>query len=307
MNSPTSLTADGHHHPPAAAGEAAPLPPAVWASYWPLGLGLLLLIAPTVVRMWGTVWEEEAYEYGAMMFTIAAWLAWRQRAALAAHLGAAARPAPALGLPLLGLGGLLYFIGRTQNMPLFEMGALLPLVAGALLVVGGRAALRSQWFVLLFLCFAVPLPGFVIVALTAHLKDLVSLVASAVLYDAGYPIARDGVMLTIGQYPMLVADACSGMHSLFSLTAMGLLYMHLTYTPGRWRNATVLAAIIPMAIVANIVRVMVLMLLTYHHGYEAGQGYLHGASGVVLFVVALTGLIALDTVLRRFRTAGAPA
>jgi exosortase/archaeosortase family protein len=77
--------------------------------------------------------------------------------------------------------------------------------------------------------------------------------------------------------------------------------MHLTYSPDRLRNGLVLAAIIPMAIVANIVRVMVLMLLTYHYGYEAGQGYLHGASGVVLFVVALTGLVALDTLLRRLR------
>jgi exosortase B len=313
MSLMNTLAVDPADAPPNPTPASAPLTHAAAASplqrHWPLAGGLLLLAVPTLVRMWGTVWNEEAYEYGAMMFMIACWLLWRHRDVLAAVVagvqadGSRREPQPAAvsGLVLLVLGGLMYYIGRSQNMALFEMGALLPLVIGSLMLLAGWAAVRSQWFALLFLAFAVPLPGFIIVAMTGRLKDVVSLVASWVLYEAGYPIARDGVMITIGQYPMLVADACSGMHSLFSLTAMGLLYMHLTYTPDRLRNGLVLAAIIPMAIVANIVRVMVLMLLTYHYGYEAGQGYLHSASGVVLFVVALTGLVAFDSLLRRLR------
>jgi exosortase B len=266
-----------------------------WMPWLPLGLGVLALALPSYARMWTSIWETEAYEHGPMMIAIVAWLVWRQREKLATM-----PPAPALGsgFVLLGLGVFTYYIGRVINLPLLELGAQVLLLPALVLLAWGWAAVRTLWFALLFMVFAVPLPGFVLVAMTSQLKQWVSVVAEALLYQAGYPIARDGVVITIGQYPMLVADACSGLNSLYTLSAVGLLYVYLTYTPGLWRNATLLAAIIPMAIVANIVRVMLLILLTYHHGYEAGQGFMHGLSGILLFIVALMGLIFMDTLLR---------
>ena len=119
-----------------------------------------------------------------------------------------------------------------------------------------------------------------------------------VLYAAGYPIARTGVMITIGQYQLLVADACSGLNSMFSLSALGTLFMYIMGRKSRLHNGVMLAAILPIAFCANIVRVVALVLVTYHFGDEAGQGFLHGAAGMVLMLVALVGLIALDGALR---------
>jgi exosortase/archaeosortase family protein len=62
----------------------------------------------------------------------------------------------------------------------------------------------------------------------------------------------------------------------------------------RLHNALMLASILPIAFVANIVRVIVLVLVTYHLGDEAGQGFLHGTAGIVLMVVALVCFAALD-------------
>lgn len=267
-----------------------------WSPWILLSATVLLIIAPTYVRMWGTLWSEEAYEYGAMMAGIFWWLVWKGRAALHAP---DARPAPGAGSALMVLGLLVYYIGRSQSIAVFELGSHLPVLMGVVLVIGGWTALRRLWFAFVFLCFMIPLPGFVLVAMTSQLKDWVSVLAEALLYQAGYPIARDGVVITIGQYPMLVADACSGLNSIYTLTAMGLLYMHLSHSPGRVRNALLLLAIVPMAFLANLVRVILLMLLTYHVGYDAGQGFMHGASGILLFVVALTGLMGLDALLRR--------
>jgi exosortase B len=266
-----------------------------WMPWLALGLAVLALAAPTYTRMWTSIWETEAYEHGPMMVVIVGWLIWRQRQVLAALA-----PTPALGsgFALLGLGVLTYYIGRVINLPLLELGAQVLVLPALVLLAWGWPAVRALWFALLFMVFVVPLPGFVLVAMTSQLKQWVSVVAEAALYHAGYPIARDGVVITIGQYPMLVADACSGLNSLYTLSAVGLLYVYLTYTPGLWRNAILLAAIVPMAIVANIVRVMLLILLTYHQGYDAGQGFMHGLSGMLLFVVALMGLIGLDTLLR---------
>ncbi len=140
----------------------------------------------------------------------------------------------------------------------------------------------------------IPLPGFVVDAATGPLKQYISVIAEQVLYAAGYPIARSGVTLTVGPYQLLVADACSGLHSMFSLSAMGLLYLYLMQHTSTARNLIIMAAILPIAFVANIVRVMVLILVTYHMGDEAGQGFLHGFAGIMLFIIGLLFLFALD-------------
>jgi exosortase B len=259
-----------------------------------LAAGLAALILPTYVVLFNTLWDEEAYEHGLIVTSVFWFLMWRgHRAVLALE----PRPAVVSGFALL-LGGLfLYFVGRTQNLPLFEVSAHLPLLVAVLLLTIGWQAVFKLWFPLLFMLFLIPLPGFVMLAMTAELKQGVSAVAASLLYHAGYPIARDGVVLTVGQYQMLVADACSGLNSIYSLTAMGLLYLHLMQHRSWWRNGVLLAAIVPVAIFANLVRVLVLILITFHLGDEAGQGFLHGLSGVVLFVVALLSLIALDRLL----------
>ena len=146
----------------------------------------------------------------------------------------------------------------------------------------------------------VPLPDTLVTGLTGTLKEWVSLIVVDVLHFAGYPIARTGVMISIGQYQLLVADACSGMNSMFSLSALGTLFMYVMARPGRLHNAITLMSIIPIAFFSNIIRVVVLVLVTYHFGDEAGQGFLHGAAGIVLMLVALVAFFALDAALNAF-------
>jgi exosortase B len=179
------------------------------------------------------------------------------------------------------------------------MRSQIPVLLGAMLLIGGWGAARAIWFPVFYLVFMIPLPGMVVDALTGPLKQWVSVIAESLLYLSGYPIARDGVMLTIVQYQLLVADACSGLHSMFSLAALGSVFIYITARKSRLHNALMIASILPIAFVANIVRVLVLVLVTYHLGDEAGQGFLHGAAGIVLMIVALLTLFGLDALLAR--------
>ena len=145
----------------------------------------------------------------------------------------------------------------------------------------------------------IPLPGIIVDAVTGPLKQWISAIVVELLYYVGYPISRNGVVLTIGQYQMLVADACSGLHSMYSLSALGTLFMYIMARRSTLHNAIMLASILPIAFVANIVRVIALVLITYHLGDEAGQGFLHGAAGIVLMLVALVCFFALDALLAR--------
>jgi exosortase len=148
--------------------------------------------------------------------------------------------------------------------------------------------------------FMVPLPGVLTDTLTGPLKQYVSVVVDEALFLAGYPIARSGVVLAIGPYELLVADACSGLGSIFSLSAMGLLYLYLLRHTRPARNLILAAAIVPFAFAANVVRVIALVLITYYWGDAAAQGFLHGFAGVALFVTAILMLVALDALLGKF-------
>jgi exosortase/archaeosortase family protein len=116
------------------------------------------------------------------------------------------------------------------------------------------------------------------------------------------------VIISIGPYQLLVADACSGLNSMFSLSALGALFMFLMKRKSRLHNAVMLASILPIAFMANIIRVVLLVLVTYHLGDEAGQGFLHGLAGMVLMLAALGIFFLLDAVLKAvLRRRGAAA
>jgi exosortase B len=262
----------------------------------PVLAGLLFLYVPTFYDLATTIWQQDDYAHGPIILAIIIWLLWDRRSAL---LIAPIRTAPGAGFALLVSGLLLYVVGRSVGISIFEIGALVPILAGVLLAMRGWPALRAYWFMLLYIVYLVPLPGIFVDAVTGPLKNNVSAIAEQILYAAGYPIARNGVELFMGQYQLLVADACSGLNSMFSLTAIGLLYLYLMRYRSWLHNGLILASLLPIAFCANVLRVMFLVLVTYHYGDSAGQGFLHGFSGMVLFVIALILILLLDAILTR--------
>jgi exosortase B len=239
------------------------------------------------------IWQSDEQAHGAIVFVVSLWLFWSVRGAIAA---AATRPT-AWGWPIFVLGLLVYVAGRAFNISIFEMGSQILVIAGALLLMKGWAALRVAWFPVFYLVFMIPLPGIFVDAVTGPLKQFISDIVVSALYSLGYPIARSGVIISIGQYQLLVADACSGLHSMFSLSALGTLFMYIMGRKSLLHNAIMLASILPIAFLANIVRVIILVLVTYYLGDEAGQGFLHGMAGMVLMMVALLTFFLLDAVL----------
>lgn len=261
-----------------------------------VALGLAVMYVPSFIDLFRTIWSTDEQAHGPIVLGLSVWLLWRKWPALVSMPAGGARPA--LAWPVMIIAGLCYALGRSQGILIFEVGSLVWMVAGLLLLLRGPAAVRLMWFALFFMLFMIPLPGIVVDTLTAPMKMAVSYVAEQILYAAGYPIARTGVMLQIGQYQLLVADACAGLHTLFTLEALGLLYLNVVRHASVLRNISLAILIVPISFTANVIRVMVLTLITYHLGDEAGQGFLHGFSGMVLFISALLLIIAADSALR---------
>jgi exosortase B len=271
-----------------------------WTPWIPVAAALAVLYVPTFYGLSLWVWRQEEHAHGPIILIIVLWLFWRKREALFYPSTSASTP---LGFVLVFVGLLAHVVGRWFHIALFEVGALVPILAGVILAMRGWRSLLALWFPIFFIVFMVPLPGLFVDTATGPLKQVVSEAAVRILYPAGYPIARDGVIITIGQYQLLVADACSGLNSMFSLSALGVLYMHLTNRAGIAHPVVMLLSIVPIAFAANVVRVVALILVTYHFGDAAGQGFLHGSAGIVLVLAALGLFLVLDAVLMRFSRA----
>ncbi len=269
-----------------------------------LALGLAALYGPTYYMLAHTVWATDEQGHGPIILAISLWLMWRRRAE---YHALEAKPATVSGAVLLVIGFLLYLLGHTQQLETFEVASQILVLAGCLLLLKGPAALRLMAFPLFFMIFMVPLPSVLVQIITVPLKTAVSYVAEAILHRVGYPIARTGVILSVGPYQLLVADACAGLNSMFTLEALGLLYMNLMNYTSIPRNVTLAVLIIPISFIANIIRVMILVLVTYHFGDAAGQGFVHGFAGMVLFMVALVLILLVDSLLSLiFRRRPAP-
>lgn len=272
-----------------------PIPPAV-VEWFPVLLGLVVLFIPTYVDLARTLWTSDDQAHGPIILAVVLWFFWHKRQEIASAPSSSAKS----GWPIIILGLLSYILGRSQDIQFLEVASQIPVVMGVLVLLRGWRGARVAWFPLLFFIFMLPLPGALVSALTLPMKIGVSWATEHVLFSMGYPISRSGVILQIGQYKLLVADACAGLHTLFTLEALGLVYLHAVRHESMLRNTLLAIAIIPISFSANTIRVIALTLITYHFGDAAGQGFLHGFAGMVLFISALLLIIGVDTLVQWF-------
>lgn len=259
-----------------------------------LAAAVLVLYAPTLKLLSETTWSAVEQSYGPILLGTSLWLFWHRR-----HMVSAlpTPPTARLAFGLLGLSLLLYTFGRSQGLLLIEAGSAVPLAVSLVALHRGWLGVRKLLLPIVMLAFVVPLPPDVVAQLTGPLKSGVSAVAASILSAAGYPVARTGVILMVGQYQLLVADACAGLTSMFTLEAIGLVYLGIRNYSSMARNITLGLLLVPIAFSANVVRVLILVLVTYYFGDEVGQGFVHGAAGIVLFMIATLFMILTDMAL----------
>jgi exosortase B len=243
----------------------------------------------------GGEWTEAQNSHGPLVFAISLWLLWKRRPAAP---NVQYSPTPVLAWICLMIASGLFVPGRALHLAYVEVGAFIWAAAGSVLLIGGTGLLKRVAFPIVFMLFMIPLPNFLVGGISGLLKQAVSVAAVDVLAWLDYPVARSGVIMTIGPYQLLVADACAGVSNLFMLETLGILYLNLIRSRSLLRNFVLPILIVPISFVANVARVVVLALVTYYLGDEAGQGFLHGFAGIVLFLLGLSLMIATDSALR---------
>jgi exosortase len=279
------------------------------AGLWLLPLAFAVVALPTVQTLSGQRWVSDSDGQGPIILATGAWLLWRQLADMAKR----AEPAR-FWLTLLMLAAALvgYIFGRAYDYITLEAGGVYGVGLAVLHQKFGLKALLANWFPLLYLAFVIPLPGSILNDITIPLKQFVSYIATSGLHALGFPVAREGVVISVAQYQLLMEDACSGLNSIEGLIAVGLLYVYLVRGSSIRYSLILTAFVIPIAVLANVIRVSILVLLTYFFGDQVAQSFIHFAAGMVLFGTALLLVFATDNLIhnimsRRAAKTGAAA
>ncbi len=267
-----------------------------WVKHWPLMAGFAVLAVPCIASLGQQVWSRESGAHGPIVLATGAWLVARQ----APSFRELARPSSTvLAIAALIVSLAVGAFGRAFDFVTLEAAGLYGAGLAMLYSVVGMRAMLKNWFPLFYFGFCVPPPRWLIDEVTAPLKQFVSYVATSSLHAVGLPISREGVTIHVAQYQLLVEDACSGMNSLIGLSAISLFYIYLLRSASLRYSGVLTLFVIPIAITGNILRIMVLILLTNYFGDAVAQGFAHFTAGIFLFAVSLILVFLLDNVLAR--------
>jgi exosortase len=248
-------------------------------------------VLSSLVRQWAS---DDNYSHGFLILPLALYCAWERRDALAR---ATVRPDP-LGL-LVIVSSLAVFGAGVLAAELFLTRiSLIGVLVGTVLFVWGRAFLRLLAFPLALLPLMVTLPAILFNQIAFPLQLLASRVGETAIAAAGIPVLREGNVLELPGTTLAVAEACSGIRSLVSLITLAVVLAYFTERRQLARIAIVLSAI-PIAILANASRVAGTGLASHWIGPQAAEGFFHGFSGWLMFVVAFVGLVVVQQIARR--------
>lgn len=258
-------------------------------------IGLLLFSIPTMIFVVQQSWTGEEGAHGPIVLLTGLWLLHRRWRDVSHH---AAPASPSVVWTLLAVLVPLQVFARITQIVEIEGYLMYAVVLVVLYSLVGLEVMKRLWFPLFYLAFIFPPPETLVAFVTVPMKIWLSEAAIWFLALLGYPIGGEGVRIYIGQYELLVAAACSGINSIISLSAISLFYIYMRHQ-ARWRYALLLVLlIVPVALIANFVRVLILILLTYHAGEAAAQGFLHNFAGIVMFAIALATIFGLDLLLK---------
>jgi exosortase len=252
--------------------------------WWQAGVLFLLtawLYAPIVTRLAVQWWQDPNYIHGFFVPAFSLLLLWEDRAKLAAL---PLKPSWS-GLVILLFALLALAVGVLSSEFFLPRISLLLLIAGIVVFFAGWEYLLAVSFPLAFLILMIP-SATIFTRVTFPLQIFASKTASFLLTLAGVSVVREGNILLLSSARMQVAEACSGIQSLFSLVTLAIVYGYLVETKIGMRILLALAAL-PISILANALRISAIAFVLQRWGIERAQGTFHTFSGWLIFMSSL--------------------
>ncbi len=254
----------------------------------------LVALVPALRLVLGVTAGDDFFGHAYAVPLAAALALWRNRAGIAAALWS---EPPALGWLACLIASLALVVALFADM-VFMAGLAIPaLLAATAYAIGGRPLLRNAWVGLLLLVFMVPPPGFVVRQLLFPLKLVVTETSGRVLQALGWSVAWQGNEILVPGHTLFVADACSGLTSIVTLLPLAALVAYLA-SRRVWRRLVIVASVIPLSLLANVLRVTVTVALVGRLGPDVAAGSLHESFGLITYLIGTLALLGVARVLR---------
>lgn len=259
-------------------------------------MALVLMIGGLAILYWNVLaglvqaWRtNDDYSHGFLIAPICAYFVYERRRRLAIT-----PVSPSMfGLVVVATGLLLLAAGTLVAELFLARISLIVVLAGVVLFVLGRAQLRMLALPLGFSLLMVPLPAIVFNQIAFPLQLIASRAAELTLSILGIPVLREGNVIVLATTTLEVAEACSGIRSIMSLLALGIVYGYFSEhrTP---RRLVLAAATVPIAVTANACRVTGTGVAAHFFGAAAAEGFFHTFAGWLVFVAAVAMLFLLQ-------------
>ena len=253
-----------------------------------LAVVLLSVYAPVIVGMVGTWWRVDNASHGFAIPLIAAYLAWRRRA----EVRALARPW-AWGQVIVAFGLLLYPVGVFAGIGFLPEVSFVVVLGGLMLSFWGPGVSQRLAFPYAFLFFMVPWPDTLVEFVSFPMQLFSAKFATMAAGLAGAAVTRDGVDIHMAGRTFSVGAPCSGMKYAVALTALAAVVAYMAEGPV-WKRWGVALAGPALALMGNVGRILCVLAVAAIAGPEAAAGFFHGLSGVLVFLIAVVGLLTVS-------------
>lgn len=254
------------------------------------------LYSPIFYTLYNLRWDKVDYTHAYFILPISLWLTFRKRSELKELSSDADGEKSFMSLPLISIGVIMLIFGWRQDYLFISTSSLVPLLFGITGYLYGKKTAKALSFPILYLLLLIPPPFGILDAITLPMRHGASAATEWILQSFNYPITRNGLLLTIGYNDIFMGAPCSGFRSLITMFSLVLVYVYIS-KGSLWKKLILTSFIVPSALLGNLIRVITLCLITFYFGEEAGQGFFHNFSGIVIFIITISGLLAIESVI----------
>lgn len=238
---------------------------------------VILLFAPNILRLIHTWSTNGDYSHGFLVIPIALYLVFAKREKL---LSLSPKPLW-FGLPIFVVGVVTYVVSFLTRFHTLTHLSMIVILVGLLLFLTGWQITKVLLLPILFLLFMFPIPSAYYILITNPLKLIITKISTHIIHLIGIPVYREGNLLFLSTTQLEVAEACSGIRSLYSYLMLACLFAFMS--KNRISEMVLLFSTIPLALFVNILRVTGTGILSNYFGADIAQGFFHEFTGIVLF------------------------
>ena len=263
--------------------------------YLPIILIFIVFFAiyfQVIVEMATQWWDDSNYSHGLLIPIVSIYFIWLKKE----ELQKLVRKKSNLGLIFILLGAMIYIVGTAAAEFFTARFSLVVILFGIILFYYGKDFVKKLWFPILFLLFMIPIPYVIYYTVTFPMQLLSSQASTGVLQLIGMSVIREGNVINLPEYSLEVVEACSGLRSLMTLSALGAAMAYITHKT-IFGSITLFLFSVPIAIGANVFRIVITALGAYFISPKLAEGFLHEVSGIIVFLVGFISLGIVGTVI----------